>query len=75
MLFFRQKRTDFLHQIEFADNDLLNQIIPRLIRRFSELNAGQELVVISLPKDDSQRREMILDSLKQIGFSTPTHLP
>ena len=73
MFFFCQKRNNLLHQIDLADNDLLDQIIPRLIRRFSALHAGQELVVISLPKDDPQKREIILDSLKQIGFSKSTH--
>lgn len=75
MLFFRKKRNDLLHQIEYADNDLLDQIIPRLIRRFCALNDGQELVVISLPKDDPQQRELILDSLKKIGFPISTHHP
>lgn len=73
MFFFCQKRSNLLHRIDHADNDLLDQIIPRLIRRFSALHAGQELVVISLPKDDPQKREIILDSLKQIGFSKSTH--
>lgn len=73
MFFFCQKRSNLLHQIAHADNDLLDQIIPRLIRRFSALHAGQELVVISLPKNDPQKREIILDSLKQIGFSKSTH--
>ena len=62
------KLNNLLRRIQIASNFELNQIIKLLLHTYSNRYPDQDIIFLSLPKNDPDERQRILDALNVLAF-------